>query len=89
MTTAIREYDIVRIRSLDGVGLDNCGLGCRTPAIGDVGVVVTIVSAEDSSGTSDDQYLVECSQADATTAWIASFPMRALEVVSRIDEVAR
>jgi hypothetical protein len=90
MTAAIREYDVVRIRSLDGVGLDGCGLGCRAPAIGDVGVVVTILCAEDPSGVQhDDSYLVECTQADATTAWIASFPMRALEVVSRIDEVSR
>jgi hypothetical protein len=94
MTTAIREYDVVRIRSLDGVGLDGGGLGCRAPTIGDIGVVVTILSAEDPDDTRHETYLVECIQADATTAWIASFPIGALEVVSRIehargDEVSR
>jgi hypothetical protein len=89
MTNTIREYDVVRVRSLDGIGLDGCGLGCRAPAIGDIGVVVTILSAEDADVARDEIYLVECTQADATTAWIASFPIGALDVVSRIDEVSR
>jgi hypothetical protein len=85
MTIAIREYDIVRIRSLDGVGLDGCGLGSRAPAIGDMGVVVTVLGAEDGEET----YLVECTQIDHTTAWIATFPLRALEVISGIQEVSQ
>jgi hypothetical protein len=89
MTNAIREYDVVRVRSLDGIGLDGCGLGCRAPTIGDIGVVVTILSAEESDDARDEKYLVECTQDDATTAWIASFPIGALDVVSRIDEVSR
>lgn len=75
--TAIREYDVVRVLSLEGCR--GCaGLGARTPAIGDTGAVVSILSADGVP----DMYLVECVQPDATTAWLASFPEHALEPVA-------
>lgn len=73
--TAIREYEVVRVRSLDGMRHDCAGLGARAPAIGDTGTIVSILSADGVP----DMYLVECVQPDATTAWLASFPERALE----------
>jgi hypothetical protein len=64
--SAIREYDVVRVRSLDGC--HGCaGLGARVPAIGDTGTVVSLLNA------------------DATTAWIASFPEHALERIESSD----
>ncbi|MFD0724508.1 hypothetical protein [Lysobacter brunescens] len=78
--TAIREYDAVRVRSLDGCR--GCtGLGARAPAIGDTGAVVSILSADGLP----DMYLVECVQPDATTAWLASFPEHALERVAHAE----
>ncbi len=78
--TAIREYDVVRVRSLDGCR--GCtGLGVRAPAIGDTGTVVSLLSADEQS----DLYLVECVQPDATTAWLASFPAHALEPVTHAE----
>lgn len=46
ITAAIREYDVVRIRSLDGMRADGFGLGSRSPAIGELGAVVSILSAD-------------------------------------------
>ncbi len=85
MNNAIHEYDVVRVRSLDGMRADAFGLGSRSPAIGELGTVVSMLSAEGH----EDAYLVECVQTDATTAWIASFPRRSLDVVSAIDEISR
>lgn len=75
--TAIREYDVVRVLSLEGCR--GCtDLGARAPAIGDTGTVVSLLSADAQS----DLYLVECVQPDATTAWLASFPGHALERIA-------
>lgn len=75
--TAIREYDVVRVRSLEGC--HGCvGLGARVPAVGDTGTVVSLLSADDQP----DLFMVECVQPDATTAWIASFPGDALERIA-------
>lgn len=75
--TAIREYDMVRVLSLEGCR--GCaGLSARVPAIGDTGAVVSILSADGAP----DLYLVECVQPDATTAWLASFPRHALERIA-------
>lgn len=73
--TAIREYDVVRVRSLDGMRHDCANLGARAPAVGDLGTIVSILDGDDR----DETFLVECVQPDATTAWIASFPSHALE----------
>ena len=83
MSLPICEYDVVRVRSLDGVGTDAWGLSRRGPAVGDIGAVVAILNAEGC----DEEYLVECVQADGMTAWIAAFPFAALDVVSRFEEV--
>jgi hypothetical protein len=85
MTAAIREYDVVRVRSLDGMRLDTSGLGDRTPAVGDLGAVVSILSADDR----EDEYLVECVRKDATTAWFAAFPASSIEVASSIEAMSR
>ena len=75
--TAIREYDVVRVRSLEGCR--GCaGLGARVPGVGDTGTVVSLLSADGQP----DVCLVECVQTDATTAWIASFPEHALERIA-------
>jgi hypothetical protein len=72
--SAIREYDVVRVRSLDGC--HGCaGLGARVPVVGDTGTVVSLLSADGQP----DLCLVECVMPDATTAWIASFPEHVLE----------
>jgi hypothetical protein len=82
----IREYDIVRVRSLDGVRADEFGLGCRSPAIGELGAVVSILSADGQDDASlIESVLVECVSRNATTLWIASFPASSLDVVSAID----
>lgn len=82
--TAIREYDVVRVRSLEGAMLDEFGLGCRPPVVGDTGTVVCLLSADDRP----DMYMVECVMPDATAAWIASFPEHALERIES-PETAR
>lgn len=72
--SAIHDYDVVRVRSLDGC--HGCaGLGARVPAIGDTGTVVSLLSADGQP----ELFMVECVMPDATTAWIASFPEHALE----------
>lgn len=78
--SAIREYDRVRVRSLDGC--HGCaGLGARVPVIGDTGTVVSLLSADDQP----DRFMVECVMPGATTAWIASFPEHALERIESSD----
>ena len=78
--SAIREYDVVRVRSLDGC--HGCaGLGARAPAIGDTGTVVSLLSADGQP----DRFMVECVMPDATTVWIASFPEPALERIESSD----
>lgn len=79
--SAIREYDVVRVRSLEGAKLDEFGLGCRPPVVGDTGTVVCLLSADDQP----DRFMVECVMLDATTAWIASFPEHALERIESLD----
>ena len=78
--SAIREYDVVRVRSLDDC--HGCaGLGARVPAVGDAGTVVSLLSADGQP----DRFMVECVMPDATTAWIASFPEHALERIESSD----
>lgn len=86
----IREYDVVRVLSLEGMRADGCGLGSRSPAIGDMGAVVAILTTADGDDASvDDAYLVECVLADGTTAWMASFPRDSIESMSRFEEMPR
>jgi hypothetical protein len=85
MSTVIREYDVVRVRSLEGITADACGLSRRAPAVGDLGAVVAVLGAE----SSDERYLIECVQTDGATVWIAAFPLASLDVVSRFGEVSR
>lgn len=82
--SAIREYDVVRVSSLEGATLDEFGLGCRPPAIGDTGAVVCLLSADGQP----DRLMVECVTPDGTAAWIASFPAHALERIES-SETAR
>ncbi|MBP6749350.1 MAG: hypothetical protein KA144_06900 [Xanthomonadaceae bacterium] len=87
---AIREYDVVRVRSLEGMRADGCGLGSRSPAIGDMGAVVAIVTAAEGDDVpSRDAYLIECVLADGATAWMASFPRDSIELMSRFEEMPR
>ncbi len=87
---AIREYDVVRILSLEGMRADGCGLGSRSPAIGDMGAVVAILNAAEGDGLSSrDAYLIECVLADGATAWMASFPRDSIELMSRFEEMPR
>lgn len=82
--SALREYDLVRVCSLQGANLDGSGLGCRPPAIGDTGTVVCLLSADGQP----DRLMVECVMPDGTAAWIASFPAHALERIES-SETAR
>ncbi|MCC7249822.1 MAG: hypothetical protein IT473_14460 [Lysobacter sp.] len=86
----IREYDVVRVRSFEGMHLDGCGLGSRSPAIGDMGAVVAILNeAEGDDLSSRDAYLIECVLADGATAWMAAFPGASIELMSRFEEMPR
>lgn len=79
--SAIKEYDVVRVRSLDGMRHDCAGLGTRAPMIGDLGTIVSILDGDDRHET----FLVECVQPDASTAWIAAFPGHALEPATHAE----
>ena len=71
---AIRELDVVRVTSLDGM---RCGLEDtyeRAPRVGDIGTVVMLLRAPKHP----DGYLCECVAADGTTRWLATFPREAL-----------
>lgn len=88
--TTIREYDVVRVRSFEGMHLDGCGLGSRSPTIGDMGAVVAILNAaEGDSLSAHDAYLIECVLADGATAWMASFPRDSIELMSRFEDMPR
>lgn len=70
----IRELDVVRVTSLDGM---RCGLEdryARAPEIGDIATVVMALRAPKHP----DGYLCECVAADGTTCWLATFPREAL-----------
>lgn len=83
---AIHEYDVVRVRSLEGMRADDCGLGSRSPAIGDMGAVVAILNAAEGDGLSaHETYLIECVLADGATAWMAAFPRASIELMSRFE----
>lgn len=73
------EYNTVRVRSLDGARIDGCGLGCRSPEVGDTGAVVSVLSTGDDT---ERMFLVECVQEDGLMAWIAAFPGSGLERIA-------
>lgn len=79
--SGLREYDVVRVRSLDGMRHACAGLGTRAPMLGDTGTVVSILDGENG----EQAFLVECVQSDATAAWIASFPEYALEPAAQAE----
>ena len=82
--SAIKEYDVVRVRSLDGAQIQDFGLAFRAPVVGDEGTVVCLLSADGQP----ERLMVECVMPDATAAWIASFPEHALERIES-SETAR
>jgi hypothetical protein len=74
---AIRECDIVRIVSLEGM---RCGLEDRyerAPQVGDLAAVAMLLRAPKHA----DGYLCECVADDGRTLWLATFPREALEPV--------
>jgi hypothetical protein len=71
----IREYDVVRVASLDGMLCDPEDVLERAPRVGDTAAVLMLLTAPDG----DDGYLLECVAAGGYTRWLAIFPRESLE----------
>ena len=75
--SALRELDVVRVISLEGM---RCGLEeryARAPRIGDIAAVVMLLRAPKHA----DGYLCECVAEDGATCWLATFPRGSIEAV--------
>lgn len=67
MADSIKQYDVVRITGITGVGPQGV-IGSRAPAVGDTACVVEIFSHMPELG-----YAMECVAANGETEWVASF----------------
>lgn len=74
---AIREYDVVRVTSLDGMRCDPEDVLERAPRVGDTAAVVMLLTTPDAV----DGYLLECVAAGGYTRWLAIFPRESLELI--------
>lgn len=74
---AIREYDVVRVTSLDGMRCDPEDVLERAPRVGDTAAVVMLLTTPDGVGG----YLLECVAAGGYTRWLAIFPRESLELI--------
>jgi hypothetical protein len=75
---AIREYDVVRVASLDGMHCDPEDVLERAPRVGDTATVVMLLTSPEYM----DGYLLECIAAGGYTRWLAIFPRESLELVA-------
>ncbi len=74
----IREYDVVRVASLDGMRCDPEDVWERAPRVGDTTTVVMLLTMPDDA----DGYLLECVAAGGYTRWLALFPHESLELAA-------
>ena len=73
----LQEYEMVRVRQVRSSPeeYDGWRINQRTPRIGDVGTVLTILEAPGLPM----RYVVECSQPDGITVWLSDFQEEELE----------
>lgn len=71
MSAPFKEYELVRVRQLiqSADDLDGWRLNQRSPAIGDVGTLLDILTAPGHPN----KYVVECSGQDGISLWLADF----------------
>jgi hypothetical protein len=69
--TTLEQYQLVRIKQLlqSSSEYDVWRLNTRPPWIGDVGILLDVLHADGLP----DRYVVECSETNGTTVWLADF----------------
>jgi hypothetical protein len=74
-----KPYVTVRVRTLlrAAEGYDGWQVSQRPPGVGDVGVLVEVLSAPGLP----DHYVVECVASDGATVWLGEFTAEELELV--------
>jgi len=72
---ALRERDVVRVVSLDGMTCGRDAFYARAPEMGDIAAVVMMLRAPKYP----DGYLCECVAENGSSLWLATFPREALE----------
>lgn len=79
MSSLFKEYELVRVRRQiqSGEDLDGWRLNQRSPAPGDVGTLLDILTAPGLPN----KYVVECSGRDGISVWLADFFEEELERV--------
>lgn len=73
----IREHDVVRVVSLEGMTCGRDPYYARQPEVGDI---VTVLMPLRAPGHPDG-YLCECVAEDGSSLWLATFPRAALSTM--------
>lgn len=73
--SALREHDVVRVVSLEGMTCGRDAFYARPPEVGDIATVVMLLRAPKHP----DGHLCECVAESGRSLWLATFPREALE----------